>query len=82
MQKAIKGYPEGQKPEAALIISCAIRKLVLGTRASHDLEIARQEFGEALPICGLYAFGEIAPMDSGATPFHNETMIAVLLGTE
>lgn len=82
VQKAIKGYPEGQRPEGALIISCAVRKFVLGTRTGHELEIARRELGAALPICGFYSFGEIAPLDSGAALIHNETMVAVLLGTE
>ena len=82
IQKAIKGYPEGQTPEAALILSCAVRKMVLGTRTGTELKIARQELGEALPICGFYCFGEIAPLESGNARVHNETMVAVLLGSE
>jgi hypothetical protein len=82
VSKAIKGYPPGLKPEAALIFSCAIRKYVLGSRTGTEVEILRRELGAALPLCGFYSFGEIAPDDSGTSRFHNETMVAVVLGTE
>ena len=80
VQKAMKGFPVASSPEAALVFSCAIRKLVLGTRTGAELDIARGELGEAIPICGMYCFGEIAPIATGATRFHNETIVAVLLG--
>jgi hypothetical protein len=82
VSKAIKGYPAGLKPDAALIFSCAIRKYVLGTRTGTEIEIARRELGQALPVCGFYSYGEIAPDDSGTSRFHNETIVAVVLGTE
>lgn len=81
MQKALKAYPTGSDPEAALLVSCVIRKLVLGTRTGTEIEIARRELGEAMPICGFYSFGEIAPIESGPTRLHHEAMVAVLLGT-
>ncbi len=81
-RRAIKAFPEGSTPGAALLFACAVRKAVLGTRAGRELEIARTEFGD-LPIAGAYCLGEIAPLDAGApTRFHNETMVAVLLGSE
>jgi hypothetical protein len=80
VQKAIKGFPTASSPAAALVFSCAVRKLVLGTRTGTELDIAREELGTSLPIAGLYCYGEIAPAVSGDTRFHNETMVAVLLG--
>ncbi|MEO8292973.1 MAG: FIST N-terminal domain-containing protein [Actinomycetota bacterium] len=80
VQKALKTFPSGSDPGAALIVSCVIRKLVLGTRTGHEIEIARTELGGAMPICGFYSFGEIAPMESGVTRLHHEAMVAVLLG--
>ncbi|HEX8098735.1 MAG TPA: FIST N-terminal domain-containing protein [Actinomycetota bacterium] len=82
VEKAIKGFPEGSKPEGALVFSCAIRKLVLGTRTSGEYDIAQDQLGAAVPICGFYSMGEIAPIETGATRYHNETMVAVLVGTE
>lgn len=82
-QRAVKAYPEGSAPEAVLLFSCAIRKLLLGTRTGREFDIARTEFGESVPICGFYSFGEIAPLEPGSpTRLHHETMVAVLLGTE
>jgi hypothetical protein len=82
VSKAITSYPSGLKPDAALIFSCAIRKYVLGSRTGTEIEIARRELGGALPVCGFYSFGEIAPDSSGTSRFHNETIVAVVLGTE
>lgn len=82
-QRAVKAYPEGSDPEAVLLFSCAIRKYLLGTRTGQEFDIARTEFGDTVPICGFYSLGEIAPLEAGTpTRFHNETMVAVLLGTE
>jgi hypothetical protein len=80
VQQALKGFPSADTPEAALVFSCAIRKLILGTRTGTELDITRRELGPTVPICGLYCYGEIAPLDTGATRFHNETIVTVLLG--
>jgi hypothetical protein len=82
-QRALKAYPEGSTPGAALLFSCAIRKFLLGTRTGREFEIAQSELGTTMPICGFYSFGEIAPLEAGSpSRFHNETMVAVLLGTD
>jgi hypothetical protein len=82
LQKAVKAFPEGSPPEAALMFSCAIRKYLLGTRTGHEFEIALEELG-TVPICGFYSYGEIAPVEPGSpTRFHNETMVALLLGSD
>jgi hypothetical protein len=80
VQKAIKGFPSAVNPTAALVFSCAVRKLVLGTRTGTELDITREELGTSLPVAGLYCYGEIAPAASGETRFHNETIVALLLG--
>ena len=53
---------------------------MLGTRTGLELDITREELGVDLPISGLYCYGEIGPGRSGSTRFHNETIVAVLLG--
>ncbi|HEY7282756.1 MAG TPA: FIST N-terminal domain-containing protein [Actinomycetota bacterium] len=80
IDKARAGFPGPAGPAAALVFSCAIRKLVLGTRTGREVDIARTELGEDVPISGFYCFGEIAPIAPGATRFHNETVVAVLIG--
>ena len=78
---ALAAFPDGARPDGALLFSCATRKFLLGTRAGREIELARQVLGDALPIGGLYCMGEIAPMAApDQTRFHNATMVSVLLG--
>ena len=79
VQKAVKRFPVASTATAALVFSCAIRRLVLGTRTGTELDITRTELGD-IPIGGFYCYGEIAPIETGASRFHNETLVAVLLG--
>lgn len=82
LSKALGAYPEGADPQAALVFSCAIRKFLLGTRTGTEVEMMREAFGNAMPICGFYSLGEIAPLESvGPARFHNETIVAILLGS-
>ncbi len=82
LSQAMDQFPAGGKPEAALIFSCAIRKYLLGTRTGTEYEILRQMLGDGVPVCGFYSFGEIAPLDEGGEArYHNETMVALLMGT-
>jgi hypothetical protein len=79
---ALARFPEGARPDAALLFSCATRKYLLGTRAGREIEIAREVLGDAMPIGGIYCMGEIAPMASAdGSRFHNATMVSVLLGS-
>ncbi|MGZ5295024.1 MAG: FIST signal transduction protein [Actinomycetota bacterium] len=82
LTQAIDQFPGGGKPEAALIFSCAIRKYLLGTRTGTEYDITQEMLGGGVPVCGFYSFGEIAPLDEGGEArYHNETMVALLLGT-
>jgi hypothetical protein len=79
---ALASYPEGATPQAALVFSCAVRKFVLGSRAGREMDIAREVLGTELPMAGFYCLGEIAPTVSpDVTRFHNETIVALLLGS-
>ncbi len=74
------------KPVAALIISCAGRKYVLGG----DLREEARAFLESAPplaaMAGFPSFGEIAPLrqQSGysASLLHNMTLVVVAIGEE
>ena len=80
--EAMANYPEDATPEAALIASCAVRSMLLGTRTSAEIERIRAGLNHDLPVSGFYAFGEIAPLGLDSTPrFHNETCVTVLIGT-
>ncbi|MEO8477206.1 MAG: FIST N-terminal domain-containing protein [Actinomycetota bacterium] len=82
LSQAIGRFP-GREPDAALIFSCAIRKHLLGTRTGTEYDITHDMLGAAVPICGFYSFGEIAPFDAGGEiRFHNATLVALLLGAD
>ena len=44
---ALAGFPDGARPDGALLFSCATRKFLLGTRAGREIELAREVLGEA-----------------------------------
>jgi hypothetical protein len=82
LARALDAFPRGSRPEAGLVFSCVIRKFILGTRTGRELEMAREMLGFDLPMAGLYCYGEIAPVGSAdGSRFHNETLVAVLLGS-
>lgn len=80
--EALAGFPEGAIPEGALVVSCAVRNLLLGSRARGEIERIRMGIGADVPVTGFYSFGEIAPLGLNSSPrFHNETCVTALLGT-
>jgi hypothetical protein len=82
LKEAVSAFPEQASPEGALIASCAVRNILLGSRAKGEIERLRAGLGLDLPVMGFYSFGEIAPLGHDRAPrFHNETCVTVLLGT-
>lgn len=82
MQQALKNYP-GTQPDAALFFSCTARRQILSTRAEEEYQFAKKHLSTALPSCGFYTYGEIAPLERyGSTLFHNETFVTLLIGTK
>ena len=81
--KAFADYPHGKTPAAALIFSCAARKLLLGTHTGEEVGIVQSVIGSQVPVCGFYGYGEIGPLDmeDPASKFHNETFVSLILGT-
>ncbi|HUF09686.1 MAG TPA: FIST C-terminal domain-containing protein [Rhodothermales bacterium] len=74
-------YPESKQPEAALLVSCAVRKMLLGARTGEEMSGFNSPQQPSLPVCGFYAYGEIGPLADGATHFLNTTIVTLLLGT-
>lgn len=79
---ATADFPAGSRPEAALMFSCVARRMLLGSRAGAEVEVARSELGPAVPLAGLYCYGEIGPISgSPASRYFNTTFVTLLLGT-
>jgi hypothetical protein len=83
ISKAFADYPHGKTPAAALLFSCAARKLLLGTRTGEEMAIVESVIGPQIPVCGFYGYGEIGPLDTTdrVSKFHNETFVSLILGT-
>ncbi|MEK0430375.1 MAG: hypothetical protein RL139_179 [Gemmatimonadota bacterium] len=65
----------GRAPAVGILISCVGRKLVLKQRVEEEVEAVRDVLGAAVPLCGFYSYGEVAPF-GGSTrcELHNQTM--------
>ena len=82
LKNALADYP-GVEPTAALLISCAARRRILGTLTRLEYQLVKTHLPKALPCCGFYAYGEIAPLVSkGQTQYHNKTFVTLLMGTK
>jgi hypothetical protein len=80
LQRARNDYP-GTAPSLLLCFACSGRKQLLGSRTGEEGQIARELLGD-LSVAGFYGYGEIAPIQTdGTTHFHNETFVALPLGS-
>jgi hypothetical protein len=81
LKEALTNFP-GKNPAAALLVSCAARRRILGTLTSEEYQLVKKHLPQTLPCCGFYAYGEIAPLTTkGQTQFHNKTFVTLLIGT-
>lgn len=63
------------KPEAALLVSCVGRRLVLSQRVEEEVEAVLSELGNPAGAVGFYSYGEIGPGGiSHGCELHNQTM--------
>jgi hypothetical protein len=77
--RALAAYP-GLQPAAALLFSCAGRKMILGTKVIQENETAQHHIG-AIPFCGFYSYGEFGPLAKGERSlFHGTTFVTLLFG--
>lgn len=72
-------------PAAALVISCAGRRWLLGDRFAEEARSLRQGLGGEVPLVGFCSLGEIGPFreePGGHSPphFHNATVVLGLFG--
>lgn len=80
ISQAIEAYP-GEEPDAALIFSCAGRRILLGTRVAEEAQLLKDKLGEDLPFAGFYTYSEFCPLRSSLIPqAHGGTFVTVLIG--
>lgn len=80
-QTALQNYP-GNKIDAVLLFSCCCRRWLLGTRAKEEYEVIKNALPYSAPLSGFYTYGELAPLQPrGASYYHQETFVTLLIGT-
>lgn len=71
-------------PVAALIVSCAGRKWLLGSGIEKEVQALKDNLDDELPLAGFPSFGEIAPLKINhgysRNLFHNMTYVLTLIG--
>jgi hypothetical protein len=86
VRKTMAGVnPDRFSPAAAIIISCAGRKWLLGDHGNEEVEEVLTALGEKIPLVGIPSFGEISPFRNPdgmytRTFFHNVTFVVCLIG--
>lgn len=79
--RALEKYP-GERPQLAMLFSCASRRHILGTWAGQETDYLRENNMVANAF-GFYTYGEIGPdNDQGVPHFHSDTFITLLLGED
>lgn len=71
----------GKKPKLIFIIENMSRLKILNRKASQEIKVIRNIFGNKVPIIGMYTNGEIMPfqtMENQKIPYHQNGNIMVL----
>lgn len=70
----------GSRDGVAILVSCIGRRLLMGQRATEEVEAAGSELGAGVPRLGFYSYGEIAPHRAmGGCQLHNQTMTVTVI---
>jgi len=65
--------------DAAVLISCVGRRIILGLRTEDEVGEVRGVIGTKVPAAGFYSYGELGPFfPGGASELHNQTMTVTL----
>lgn len=72
--------PDDAPPaQFALLVSCVGRRLIMGQRATEELEAVVERLPQQATAIGFYSYGEISPGEtSAASDLHNQTMTLTL----
>lgn len=81
----VKNGLRGYQYKFILVFDSISRYILLGRQANQELEIIKENFGQDVPIVGLYTYGEQAPLRAinyqGRVYFHNQTITILAIGT-
>lgn len=71
---------DAQGAKLALLVSCVGRRLLMGQRASDEVEAVSEMLDTLTTQIGFYSYGEIAPRENlGKCDLHNQTMTVTMI---
>lgn len=80
LASALGGLSSECIPKFSLCISCAGRKILLGSQAKRESELIHKAYPD-IPSIGFYSYGEISPLKrEDQTKFHNQTFVSLVFG--
>ncbi|MCX5812982.1 MAG: FIST C-terminal domain-containing protein [Proteobacteria bacterium] len=69
-----------KKPAFAMMFSCALRKRLMGSDESKEMDLLRKK--ARIPLCGFYTFGEQGLSDDGLPVFQNQSVSTLVFSDE
>lgn|GEM_PF-759266 len=69
-----------KKPSFAMMFSCALRKRLMGSDESKEMDLLRKK--AKIPVCGFYTFGEHGISDDGLPVFLNQSVSMLVFSDE
>jgi two-component sensor histidine kinase len=69
-----------RKPSFAMMCSCALRKRLMGSDESKEMDLIRKR--TKIPLCGFYTFGEQGISDDGLPVFLNQSVSTLVFSDE
>lgn len=69
-----------KRPSLALVLSCALRKKLMGRGKRREIALIREKGG--VPVCGFYTFGEKGVSDDGLPIYANQSVSTLVFSDE
>ncbi len=74
---------QGKPFDFTFIASCVCRQVILGTKIRNESDFIREAFSQENPSFGLYAYGQIGPLETDSPNLaHMETVVVVAMGED
>ena len=82
-RKAAEDATRGMKDQATILISCAGRKIIMGSDVDEEIDAVIDVLGKDAPFAGFYSYGEICPYaPTGYSELHHQTMTITTISEE
>jgi hypothetical protein len=82
-RKAAEDASRGSAEKATILVSCAGRKIMMGSDVDEEIDAVMDVIGRNSPFAGFYSYGEICPYaPTGLSELHHQTMTITTISEE